>query len=326
MRIKKDLDSINLNYDELCQEVEKIRGKESELLQFNKELSERCAILQNECALLNSKTIAVDLENKTIKEKKTLHDEIIQSLKKELSTERQQRNDERVLLTRHISEKTKLADSLQDAVEQINGDVDALKKKHSQTIKELTRELTQLRKKLETLETQNSSNKDARSEASSTSGDSDSPGIKPQTPTESLAPAVNTFQVQPSKKTLIERILRLQHATARQAERIDYLENQSAHLASELSKKSKLIQHYMVREQSGALASSKSDKNKAEHSKYGGIMAAVYGGAVKGTGSGEMTLDLSLEINRKLQALLEDTILKNITLKVSFRAFTHLGK
>lgn len=29
-----------------------------------------------------------------------------------------------------------------------------------------------------------------------------------------------------------------------------------------------------------------------------------------------MTLDLSLTINRKLQAVLEDTILKNITLKV----------
>lgn len=32
----------------------------------------------------------------------------------------------------------------------------------------------------------------------------------------------------------------------------------------------------------------------------------------------DMTLELSLEINRKLQAVLEDTILKNITLKVSF--------
>ena len=31
----------------------------------------------------------------------------------------------------------------------------------------------------------------------------------------------------------------------------------------------------------------------------------------------DMTLELSLEINKKLQAVLEDTILKNITLKVS---------
>lgn len=44
-------------------------------------------------------------------------------------------------------------------------------------------------------------------------------------------------------------------------------------------------------------------------------MAAVYNGAIKNNTS-EMTLDLSLEINRKLQAVLEDTLLKNITLKV----------
>jgi hypothetical protein len=43
-------------------------------------------------------------------------------------------------------------------------------------------------------------------------------------------------------------------------------------------------------------------------------MAAVYGGGK--TISPEITLDLSLEINKKLQAVLEDTLLKNITLKV----------
>ena len=31
---------------------------------------------------------------------------------------------------------------------------------------------------------------------------------------------------------------------------------------------------------------------------------------------GSMTLELSLQINKKLQAVLEDTLLKNITLKV----------
>lgn len=36
-----------------------------------------------------------------------------------------------------------------------------------------------------------------------------------------------------------------------------------------------------------------------------------------------LTLELSLEINRKLQAVLEDTLLKNITLKV-FVFLTHL--
>jgi len=48
--------------------------------------------------------------------------------------------------------------------------------------------------------------------------------------------------------------------------------------------------------------------------KKGGIMASLYSQQTLDEG---MTLSLSLEINSKLQALLEDTLLKNIKLKVS---------
>ena len=44
-------------------------------------------------------------------------------------------------------------------------------------------------------------------------------------------------------------------------------------------------------------------------------MSSLYS---KNTCDGEMTLDLSIEMNRKLQAVLEDTILKNIMLKVRY--------
>ena len=43
-------------------------------------------------------------------------------------------------------------------------------------------------------------------------------------------------------------------------------------------------------------------------------MASVYSQHQQ---DGHMTLELSLEINKKLQAVLEDTLLKNMTLKVS---------
>jgi hypothetical protein len=45
-------------------------------------------------------------------------------------------------------------------------------------------------------------------------------------------------------------------------------------------------------------------------------MAAITNG-MKHPSAAEMTLELSLEINKKLQAVLEDTLLKNITLKVN---------
>ena len=50
-------------------------------------------------------------------------------------------------------------------------------------------------------------------------------------------------------------------------------------------------------------------------------MASIYSSNRDST-SGGITLDLSLEINRKLQAVLEDTLLKNIMLKVKhFESF-----
>ena len=48
--------------------------------------------------------------------------------------------------------------------------------------------------------------------------------------------------------------------------------------------------------------------------RKGGIMASVYGSHSKDQA---MTLELSLEINKKLQTVLEDTLLKNMTLKVA---------
>ncbi len=52
---------------------------------------------------------------------------------------------------------------------------------------------------------------------------------------------------------------------------------------------------------------------QAALAKKSGIMASLYSMHQQ---DGSMTLDLSLEINKKLQAVLEDTLLKNITIKV----------
>lgn len=75
----------------------------------------------------------------------------------------------------------------------------------------------------------------------------------------------------------------------------------------------RIIQSYVLREETGALSSEASDFNKAHLSRRGGIMASLYTSHPADSG---LTLDLSLEISRKLQAVLEDTLLKNITLKV----------
>ncbi|XP_037282619.2 coiled-coil domain-containing protein 186 isoform X2 [Rhipicephalus microplus] len=119
-------------------------------------------------------------------------------------------------------------------------------------------------------------------------------------------------QLELDKQMLVERIVRLQKTLARRNDKIDFLEEHIKQLLLEMKKKSKIIQNYITREESGALVPTSMDCNKAEISKKGGIMASVYNSHAVDT---TMTLELSLEINQKLQAVLEDTLLKNITLK-----------
>jgi hypothetical protein len=62
-------------------------------------------------------------------------------------------------------------------------------------------------------------------------------------------------------------------------------------------------------------------------SRKTGVMASIYGNsnahfnAIAALNGSHMTMDLCLEINSKLQALLEDTLIKNITVKVCFRFY-----
>lgn len=320
-RLHLELEALQQNYDDQSTEMATYRAKETELLQFNQELTERAVKLQNEISLYNSKSVALCLENENIKRDKKFYEDQISELESQLKAEKQQRTDERNLLTKHISERTKLHEGAQKKLENSLGDIDAIKKKHSQTVKELNRELAQLRKKSDT-----GSISSRKSSLDNTEENGQSMTVvqqqqpQPINDTDSSSQNESNTEVpqiqikEPSKKNLIDRIVRLQHASARQTEKIDYLENHSATLSAELQKKHKLIQYYMLRDQTGALASSKSDRNKAQLAKYGGVMSAIYSG-IKSSQNTDMTLDLSLEINRKLQAVLEDTLLKNITLK-----------
>ena len=61
--------------------------------------------------------------------------DIVKDLEDKLNTEKIERNDERNLMARHISEKTKLLEVANKKIENTNGDLEAAKNKHSQTIK-----------------------------------------------------------------------------------------------------------------------------------------------------------------------------------------------
>lgn len=287
----------------------------------------------------------LDAENKLLKQEKLTYDTKYNQLEQQLSLEASEKNEERLLLAKHLSEKTKMYELTKQKLEDVQGDFEATQHKHATVLKELHRELNKYKRGITEPKTpisycsncqqaingyptenpQQRSHSRSSSHGSMHSGSrrasesSESETVASSATTVQQPPPQQDLQAVPSKKVLVERILRLQQATARQTERIEFLENHTAALVAEVQKKSKVVQHYMLRDQTaGALTTSRSDQNKSELVKYGnGIMAAIYGGGSSKTGGENkaMSLELSLEINKKLQAVLEDTLLKNITLK-----------
>ncbi|ESO07814.1 hypothetical protein HELRODRAFT_191050 [Helobdella robusta] len=110
-----------------------------------------------------------------------------------------------------------------------------------------------------------------------------------------------------------ERIQQLQQHLRRKAGRIEFLKEHVAQLTEELHRKSKIIREYAIRVDAASLVPESSDRNKALLASKGGTtMASIFG---SNHTDGSMSMALSIEINRKLQALVEDTLLKNIKLK-----------
>lgn len=296
--------------------------REEELLAINQELTECTARLQNELAQHKARAMALAVENENASKERRTFDTRYGDLEEQLRVERSSRAEERDRLEVSLVNSERLVHSLEEQLSTALGDIEAMRHKHQQSLKELNRELMLSQRKCHKLEQGRGTDSDCHSMKSDNASDSEShSGTSRKTSSVSTCdnglPGVSILE--PSKQSLIDRIVRLQQANAKQTEKLDFLESHSATLVTELQKKAKLVHYYMMRDQSGALVSAKSDKHKAELAKYGGIMSAIYSG-VKGTAtSADMTLDLSLEINKKLQAVLEDTLLKNITLKVSER-------
>ena len=64
------------------------------------------------------------------------------------------------------------------------------------------------------------------------------------------------------RNALLEKMVRVQRDNARKMDKIDFLEEHVRELLGELKKKNRIIQYYLMREESGALASEASDKHK----------------------------------------------------------------
>ncbi|XP_078269592.1 coiled-coil domain-containing protein 186 isoform X3 [Rhinoraja longicauda] len=317
--LKEEVDNLNALITDLQEDIEGSRKKESELLVFTEKLTSKNAQLQSE-----NNTLQAQLDKLSIRERHLSGqlEELGQTntdLVNRLQKEQQLRQEDMNTLQNEVITEQKDVSRLTLQVEELKDELATQKRKKATNIKDLTKQLQQVRRRLEQMENGNCDSKEASSMGSrSSSSGKQKSSLDARCNKEERSPENTGRSIQADnfpevdKTILIERIVRLQKAHARKNEKIEFMEDHIKQLVEEIRKKTRIIQTYVLREESGALSSEASDFNKAQVSRRGGIMASLYTSHPADSG---LTLELLLEINRKLQAVLEDTLLKNITLK-----------
>ncbi|XP_018402469.1 PREDICTED: coiled-coil domain-containing protein 186 isoform X2 [Cyphomyrmex costatus] len=297
--------------EELQFDMEACRQKEADMLDFTQKLTDTNVRLQSEFIAIQTKANHLESEQGPLRERINELTSRVKTLEEDLIQERKKRREECEILAKHVAEQTKLAQNFAQKLEDSQGENTLLKRKHQTSIKELTRELQQCHKKLEMFETTSPSNSlDIASRTGSNTslaGDTSNGALSDNNVN---SDHINSIEL--NKQVLMDRIIKLQDINVKRAEKLDFFKEHTQTLLEDIQKKEKIIQNYILNQNFGALTCNKSDRYKAELIRRGGIMASVYNHRVSDE---NMTLELSLEINQKLQALYEDALLKNITLK-----------
>ncbi|XP_065528377.1 coiled-coil domain-containing protein 186 [Lathamus discolor] len=312
--LKEEVDGFNSLIADLQKDIEGSRKRESELLIFTEKLTSKNAQLQSENNSLQSQVDKLSYSERELQNQL----EGVQQTKDDLATRLQKEQDQRKLevetLQAQLASEQKELAALKTHVDELKDELATQKRKHAANLKDLAKQLQLARRKLDQMENGNydkevSSMGSRSSSSGSLNARSSNEDRSPENTGSSVA--VDSFP-EVDKAVLVERILRLQKAHARKNEKMEFMEDHIKQLVEEIRKKTKIIQSYILREEAGTLSSEASDFNKVHLSRRGGIMASLYTSHPADSG---LTLELSLEINRKLQAVLEDTLLKNITLK-----------
>ncbi|KAM6306569.1 coiled-coil domain-containing protein 186 [Aegotheles albertisi] len=312
--LKEEVDGFNSLVADLQKDIEGSRKRESELLIFTEKLTSKNAQLQSENNSLQSQLDKLSYSERELQNQL----ECVQQTKDDLATKLQKEENQRKLeaetLQAQLASEQKELAALKTHVDELKDELATQKRKHAANLKDLSKQLQLARRKLDQMENGNydkevSSMGSRSSSSGSLNARSSNEDRSPENTGSSVA--VDSFP-EVDKSVLVERILRLQKAHARKNEKMEFMEDHIKQLVEEIRKKTKIIQSYILREEAGTLSSEASDFNKVHLSRRGGIMASLYTSHPADSG---LTLELSLEINRKLQAVLEDTLLKNITLK-----------
>lgn len=296
----KELETARKENEELITESKAYRQKEGELLEFTDRLQTKTVQLQAEhnhfkqkCEELTGKFDELnDLIAKQIDE--------IDKLKTELVNTKKQHENELKILAKKLAEESNLKEKLKRQTDELENENKIMKKKHLTSIKELNKELISLRKKVEqqneqitmnnehnaTISIQQHPNQETISISSRTNSsnslerhsvlngqinnesnhyDNSDNLIRTPYNNQILTPNFtdsNEIAQQIDKNVLLNKILTLQQQLGKLRSRVEFLEDHNNTLLEDIKKKSKLIQNFILREESGVLSSNDMDNFK----------------------------------------------------------------
>lgn len=275
---QKENERLKCANNELTLEMETCRHKEGELLEFTERLTSKTVNLQSEHNVLEQKTIVLQNELEMIKKKFNEISKENQQLLVKLEKEKESHQSEVIILAKNLAEKTKNNQDLKAKLDETENENKVLKKRQISSQRELNKELYAMKKKLDQYESQSNNNEKLSSSSrtsSSTSLDTSSTSNQQHNNAvnhsnvnqEEAGESTSSFNSMPEfdKQMLIERILKLQKSLAKRNEKIDFLEEHNHQLMEDLKKKSKIIQSYVLREETGALSTSSMDDHKVRN-------------------------------------------------------------
>uniref|UniRef100_A0A182W5L7 Uncharacterized protein n=1 Tax=Anopheles minimus TaxID=112268 RepID=A0A182W5L7_9DIPT len=138
---RTELDQLNTSLDDHRKDLEELQVRELELLALNKDLSEVNCLLQQEIATQESKTIAITLEYGKFVTMCQEYDAQIISLANSLAVERQHRTEERLLMAKHIADRTRKHEQAERCLQQTLNELEANRKKYFALVKDFKREM-----------------------------------------------------------------------------------------------------------------------------------------------------------------------------------------
>lgn len=226
--ISKTVPQLELKIQELVTDMEYCQSRESELLGFTQQLTDKNVQLLSEFSAFETKIHQLTCESTTLKRQLKEQETKTVQLSHQLEKERMLFSVDNSELSDKLKQTRNQLDEALQQIEDLKEETVVAGRKNDLRLREMTKELEQCRKKIEQYEL-NTFNSNLSSSKSSSNNQSSSNSE------EAL------YDKTIDSQTLIEHIVKLQRISAKKSEKIDFLEDHVKTLTMEIQKRQGFI-------------------------------------------------------------------------------------